>query len=94
MRAFNRIAFQKFGGIEGLLTRFLERTLGRVVATAQRTTNSDVKLNIKRCVRRETYISLYNQNSQLRHNTPYKLTCLIAQTTRQYFQSTSVDFCY
>jgi tetratricopeptide (TPR) repeat protein len=36
LRAFNRLAFQKFGGIEGLLTRFLERTLDARVTTAQR----------------------------------------------------------
>ena len=27
LRAFNRVAFQKFGGVEGLLTRFLDRSL-------------------------------------------------------------------
>jgi tetratricopeptide (TPR) repeat protein len=36
LRAFNRLAFQKFGGIEGLLTRFLERTLEARVTSAER----------------------------------------------------------
>ncbi len=36
MRAFNRIAFQKFGGVEGLLQRFLERTLQARVTQSQR----------------------------------------------------------
>ncbi|MEO1400516.1 MAG: hypothetical protein AAFV72_04595 [Cyanobacteria bacterium J06635_1] len=36
LRAFNRSAFQKFGGVEGLLTRFLERTLEARVTTSQR----------------------------------------------------------
>ena len=36
LRAFNRVAFQKFGGIEGLLTRFLERTLDARVTSGQR----------------------------------------------------------
>lgn len=36
LRAFNRTAFQKFGGIEGLLTRFLERTLDVRVLPNQR----------------------------------------------------------
>ncbi|MEO0538658.1 MAG: hypothetical protein AAF215_32965, partial [Cyanobacteria bacterium P01_A01_bin.123] len=35
-RAFNRIAFQKFGGVEGLLQRFLERTLEARVTQGQR----------------------------------------------------------
>ncbi len=36
LRAFNRLAFLKFGGIEGLLTRFLERTLDTIITSAQR----------------------------------------------------------
>ncbi|MEM1392049.1 MAG: tetratricopeptide repeat protein [Cyanobacteria bacterium P01_H01_bin.150] len=36
LRAFNRVAFQKFGGIEGLLTRFLQRTLDTIITSAQR----------------------------------------------------------
>jgi hemoglobin-like flavoprotein len=36
LRAFNRTAFQKFGGVEGLLTRFLERTLDARVLPNQR----------------------------------------------------------
>ncbi|MBE9118336.1 tetratricopeptide repeat protein [Lusitaniella coriacea LEGE 07157] len=36
LRAFNRLAFQKFGGIEGLLTRFLRRTLDARVTPTQR----------------------------------------------------------
>ena len=36
LRAFNRVAFQKLGGIEGLLTRFLERTLDIRTTSAQR----------------------------------------------------------
>jgi len=36
LRAFNRVAFQKVGGIEGLLTRFLQRTLDARVTAAQR----------------------------------------------------------
>ncbi len=36
LRAFNREAFQKFGGVEGLLTRFLERTLEVRVLPNQR----------------------------------------------------------
>ena len=36
LRAFNREAFQKFGGVEGLLTRFLERTLDARVLPNQR----------------------------------------------------------
>ncbi|MEO0408748.1 MAG: hypothetical protein AAF289_15500 [Cyanobacteria bacterium P01_A01_bin.135] len=36
LRAFNRAAFQKFGGVEGLLTRFLDRTLETRVLPAQR----------------------------------------------------------
>ncbi len=36
LRAFNRTAFQRFGGIEGLLTRFLERTLDARVTEKQR----------------------------------------------------------
>ena len=36
LRAFNQSAFQKFGGVEGLLTRFLERTLDARVIPAQR----------------------------------------------------------
>ncbi|MBE7383308.1 MAG: ATP-binding protein [Leptolyngbya sp. SIO1E4] len=35
-RAFNRTAFQKFGGVEGLLQRFLERTLQARVTQSQR----------------------------------------------------------
>ncbi|AFY57832.1 NACHT domain protein [Rivularia sp. PCC 7116] len=36
LRAFNRLAFLKFGGIEGLLTRFLQRTLDTIITSAQR----------------------------------------------------------
>ena len=36
LRAFNRLAFQKIGGIEGLLTRFLERILDARVTSTQR----------------------------------------------------------
>jgi hypothetical protein len=36
LRAFNRLAFQKIGGIEGLLTRFLQRTLDARVIPSQR----------------------------------------------------------
>ncbi|MBD1997935.1 tetratricopeptide repeat protein [Leptolyngbya sp. FACHB-541] len=36
LRAFNRTAFQKFGGVEGLMTRFLERTLDARMIKAQR----------------------------------------------------------
>ncbi|NEP15382.1 MAG: NACHT domain-containing protein [Leptolyngbya sp. SIO4C1] len=36
LRAFNRSAFQKFGGVEGLLNRFLDRTLEARVTTGQR----------------------------------------------------------
>ncbi|MGF1567382.1 MAG: hypothetical protein ACFCVD_04825 [Nodosilinea sp.] len=36
LRAFNRKAFQKFGGVEGLLTRFLDRTLAARVLPNQR----------------------------------------------------------
>jgi tetratricopeptide (TPR) repeat protein len=36
LRAFNRTAFQKFGGVEGLMTRFLERTLEARMIKAQR----------------------------------------------------------
>ncbi|MEM9121623.1 MAG: tetratricopeptide repeat protein, partial [Cyanobacteria bacterium P01_F01_bin.56] len=36
LRAFNREAFQKFGGVEGLLQRFLEQTLQARVTKAQR----------------------------------------------------------
>ncbi|MCG8367724.1 MAG: hypothetical protein MJA27_30865, partial [Pseudanabaenales cyanobacterium] len=36
LRAFNRVAFQKFGGVEGLLTRFLDRALAARVTLAQR----------------------------------------------------------
>ena len=36
LRAFNRSAFQKFGGVEGLLTRFLERTLDARIIPQQR----------------------------------------------------------
>ncbi|MEM9276188.1 MAG: hypothetical protein AAGA80_24995 [Cyanobacteria bacterium P01_F01_bin.143] len=36
LRAFNRGAFQKLGGIEGLLQRFLERTLEARIVPAQR----------------------------------------------------------
>ena len=36
LRAFNRNAFQKFGGVEGLLQRFLERTLEARVSENQR----------------------------------------------------------
>lgn len=36
LRAFNRIAFQKLGGVEGLLTRFLERTLEPRILANQR----------------------------------------------------------
>ncbi|NJO52117.1 MAG: tetratricopeptide repeat protein [Leptolyngbyaceae cyanobacterium RM2_2_4] len=36
LRAFNRTAFQKFGGVEGLMTRFLERTLEARMIKTQR----------------------------------------------------------
>ncbi|MDB9527471.1 hypothetical protein PN498_15845 [Oscillatoria sp. CS-180] len=36
MRAFNREAFQKFGGVEGLLTRYLDRTLATLALPAKR----------------------------------------------------------
>ena len=36
LRAFNRTAFQKFGGVEGLLTRFLDRTLDVRILPDQR----------------------------------------------------------
>ena len=36
LRAFNRSAFEKFGGVEGLLQRFLERTLEARVTDGQR----------------------------------------------------------
>ncbi|MBD2072119.1 hypothetical protein H6F93_32130 [Leptolyngbya sp. FACHB-671] len=36
LRAFNRAAFQKFGGVEGLMTRFLERTLDARMIKTQR----------------------------------------------------------
>ncbi|MEL7352415.1 MAG: ATP-binding protein, partial [Cyanobacteria bacterium J06560_5] len=36
LRAFNRSAFEKFGGVEGLLLRFLERTLEARVTEGQR----------------------------------------------------------
>ena len=36
LRAFNRTAFQKFGGVEGLLTRFLEYTLEPRILPNQR----------------------------------------------------------
>ncbi|MEM9088493.1 MAG: hypothetical protein AAGC93_07085 [Cyanobacteria bacterium P01_F01_bin.53] len=36
LRAFNRSAFEKFGGVEGLLQRFLERTLEARVTENQR----------------------------------------------------------
>jgi tetratricopeptide (TPR) repeat protein len=36
LRAFNRQAFQKFGGVEGLLTRFLQRTLDTLPLPSQR----------------------------------------------------------
>ena len=36
LQAFNRVAFQKFGGVEGLLTRFLDRALAARVTPAQR----------------------------------------------------------
>ncbi len=36
LRAFNRNAFQKFGGVEGLLTRFVERTLDARILPNQR----------------------------------------------------------
>lgn len=36
LRAFNRVAFQKFGGVEGLLTRFLDQTLAARVTLEQR----------------------------------------------------------
>ncbi len=36
LRAFNRSAFEKFGGVEGLLQRFLERTLEARVTEGQR----------------------------------------------------------
>jgi tetratricopeptide (TPR) repeat protein len=36
LRAFNRTAFQKFGGVEGLMTRFLERTLDARMIKTQR----------------------------------------------------------
>ncbi len=44
LRAFNRVAFQKFGGVEGLLTRFLERSLEARVTTTQRQTTVKVLL--------------------------------------------------
>ena len=36
LRAFNRLAFQKLGGIEGLLHRFLERTLEARIVPSER----------------------------------------------------------
>ncbi|MDJ0704010.1 MAG: tetratricopeptide repeat protein [Leptolyngbyaceae cyanobacterium MO_188.B28] len=36
LRAFNREAFQRFGGVEGLLTRFLDQVLAARLTTAQR----------------------------------------------------------
>jgi len=36
LRAFNQQAFQKFGGVEGLMTRFLEKTLEARVVKSQR----------------------------------------------------------
>ncbi len=36
LRAFNRLAFQKLGGIEGLLHRFLDRTLEARIVPSQR----------------------------------------------------------
>ena len=36
LRAFNREAFQKFGGVEGLLTRFLDQVLAARLTPAQR----------------------------------------------------------
>ena len=36
LRAFNRNAFQRFGGVEGLLSRFLERTLEARIIPQQR----------------------------------------------------------
>jgi hypothetical protein len=36
LRAFNRLAFQKFGGVEGLMSRFLEKTLEARVIKPQR----------------------------------------------------------
>jgi hypothetical protein len=36
LKAFDRVAFQKFGGMEGLLTRFLEKTLEARVIKSQR----------------------------------------------------------
>ena len=36
LRAFNRVAFQKLGGIEGLLHRFLDRTLEARIVPSQR----------------------------------------------------------
>ena len=36
VRAFNRMAFQKFGGVEGLLSRFLDRTLDARALPQQR----------------------------------------------------------
>jgi hypothetical protein len=46
LRAFNRVAFQKFGGVEGLLTRFLERSLEARVTTTQRQTTVKVLLSL------------------------------------------------
>ena len=44
LRAFNRQAFQKFGGVEGLLTRFLQRTLETLPLPSQRQTAIKVLL--------------------------------------------------
>ena len=44
LRAFNRNAFQKFGGVEGLLSRFLQQTLDTRVVASQRQTAVKVLL--------------------------------------------------
>lgn len=44
LRAFNRVAFLKLGGIEGLLTSFLEQTLGIITTSVQRQTAVKVLL--------------------------------------------------
>ena len=44
LRAFNPTAFQKFGGVEGLLTRFVERTLEARMLPDQRQTAVKVLL--------------------------------------------------
>ena len=46
LRAFNKKAFQKLGGIEGLLTKFLERTLQVRVTEAQRQATVKVLLGL------------------------------------------------